>query len=94
VASTPHRFKVGDWVRVKPANPEGNPRTPHYCRTKVGIVGQLHGTCENPQDHRDIYPPLCTVVFEVAEIFGGSVRDKLYVDLHEEWLEPAALGER
>ena len=89
MASTEHRFKVGDRVRVKADNPEGNPRTPRYCRSKVGIVNELHGTRPNPEDHRDIYPPLCTVVFEVAEIFGGSVKDKVYVDLHEEWLDPA-----
>lgn len=87
--SVEHVFKVGDRVRVKTDNPDGNPRTPHYVRNKVGVVTTLHGVRENPLDHRDVYPPLCTVVFEVREVFGGTSTDKLYVDLHEEWLDPA-----
>jgi hypothetical protein len=30
-----------------------------------------------------VYPALCTVAFAVQS------RDRLYVDLHEDWLEPA-----
>jgi hypothetical protein len=89
VNSVAHRFKVGDRVRVKADVADGNPRTPHYVRTRAGLVVELHGTRANPEDHRDIYPPLCTVAFVVADVFGGAVTDKLYVDLHEEWLEPA-----
>lgn len=87
--SAPHRLKTGDRVRVKTENPSGNPRTPHYVRDKVGVVAELHGTRANPLDHRDIYPPLCTVAFEVGEVFGVSSIDKLYVDIHEDWLDPA-----
>ena len=43
----------------------------------------------NPLDHRDVYPPLCSVRFLVREVFGGASRDTLSVDLHEDWLEPA-----
>ena len=78
-----HQFRVGDHVRVKAAQEGGNPRTPAYVRGQVGQVVSLHGQMENPLDHRDVYPPLCTVAFAVQE------RDRLYVDLHEEWLEPA-----
>jgi hypothetical protein len=89
VINAQHVYKVGDRVRVKPDNAAGNPRTPHYVRSKVGVVGELHGTRANPEDHRDVYPPLCTVIFVVADVFGGTASDKLYVDLHEEWLDPA-----
>ena len=54
-------------------------------RGQVGQVVSLHGQMENPLDHRDVYPPLCTVAFPVPE----HERDRLYVDLHEDWLEPA-----
>ena len=81
-----HRFQVGDRVRVEPANPAGNPRTPAYIRGKSGVVIALHGCIVNPLDHRDVYPPLCSVLFQVGEVFGGASRDTLSVDVHEDWL--------
>ena len=84
-----HRFARGDRVRVKAENATGNPRTPPYARGKIGRVTDLHGRIPNPLDHRDVYPPLCTVAFSVGDVFGGPSRDSLHVDLHEDWLEPA-----
>ena len=84
-----HRFRVGERVRVKQANPSGNPRTSAYVRGNTGIVTALHGSIDNPLDHRGVYPPLCSVVFPVREVFGGASRDMLSVDLHEDWLAPA-----
>jgi hypothetical protein len=81
-----HRFRVGDRVQVEPANPTGNPRTPAYIRGKRGVVTGLHGSIVNPLDHRGVYPPLCSVLFRVGEVFGGGSRDTLSVDLHEDWL--------
>ena len=83
------RFEVGDRVRVMAENPAGNPRTPVHVRGKTGLVAALHGVTPNPLDHRGLYPPLYSVVFEVREVFGGSSRDTLWVDVHEDWLEPA-----
>ena len=80
-------FKVGDKVVVKPENPDGNPRTPAYIRGKKGVIAEVHGVIDNPRDHRGLYPPLYTVVFEVNEIFGTGTQDKLCIDLHEDWLE-------
>ena len=88
-AEATHRFHVGERVRVMQANPAGNPRTPAYVRGKEGIVTALHGSIENPLDHRGVYPPLCSVVFPVGEVFGGASQDTLSVDLHEDWLAPA-----
>lgn len=85
---TRHRFHVGDSVRVERANPAGNPRTPAYIRGKSGTVTALHGCVVNPLDHRSVYPPLCTVLFSVRDVFGGSGHDTLSVDLHEDWLAP------
>ena len=89
-ADSLHRFQVGDRVEVERANPAGNPRTPAYIRGKSGIVTALHGRIPNPLDHRDVYPPLCSVLFVVREVFGGVSHDTLSVDLHEDWLTPAA----
>jgi hypothetical protein len=38
---------------------------------------------DNPQDHRDPYSPLYTVLFDVSD----AVRDEVAVDLHADWLE-------
>ena len=87
--SARHQLQVGDRVRVLAENPAGNPRTPAYIRGKTGVVAELHGVIYNPIDHRGIYPPLCSVVFVVRDVFGGTSTDKLRVDLHEDWLERA-----
>jgi Nitrile hydratase beta subunit len=84
-----HRFRVRDRVRVKRANPEGNPRTPAYVRGKEGVVTALHGRIVNPLDHHGVYPPLYSVLFSVREVFGGASQDTLSVDLHEDWLAAA-----
>lgn len=81
------KFKVGDRVRVKEAQPAGNPRTPMYVRGKTGVIVATHGVITNPHDHRGLYPPLYTIMFEVKDLFGEPDGDKLCVDVHEEWLE-------
>jgi nitrile hydratase len=84
-----YKFKVGERVRVKLENPLGNPRTPRYVRGKQGVIVAVHGVINNPHDHRGLYPPLYTLVFGVNEVFGTPNSDKLWVDVHEEWLESA-----
>ena len=58
-----------------------------YIRGKRGVVVDVHGVISNPRDHRGLYPPLYTVAFDVAELFGEASQEKLWVDVHEEWLE-------
>jgi len=89
VRPSAHRFSVGELVRVRDDQPGGSPRTPGYARGKVGTVVALHGQIPNPLDHRDRYPPLCTVRFELQELTGRPARDYVTADLHEDWLEPA-----
>ncbi len=84
--STPHRFAVGDRVRVRDDAPGGNPRTPGYLRGRPGVVLLCHGVIENPLDHRDPYPPMCSVAFELHDRPAG--RDEIVAEVHEEWLEP------
>ena len=87
MAAENYKFHVGDQVRIKQENPAGNPRTPKYVRGKQGVIVAVHGVIPNPHDHRGLYAPLYTVLFDVNEIFGGSSHDKLRVDVHDEWLE-------
>jgi hypothetical protein len=86
--STQHRFRIGDRVRVRTDGPTTNPRTPAYIKASSGVVARLHGTMLNPLDHHGVYAPLCSVEFEVGDVFGTASRDRLSVDLHEDWLEP------
>lgn len=86
---TAHRFAVGDHVRVLRERADGNPRTPHYARGRVGTVVVVHGVIENGLDHRGLYPPLCTVQFDIAELTGRQGSEVVTADLHEEWLTPA-----
>ena len=81
------RFRIGDRVRVKAANPDGNPRTPPYIRGKTGTVIAVHGCIDNPIDHRGIYPALYTVEFELRHVFGTDSADRIASDIHEDWLE-------
>ncbi len=86
------RFSVDDRVRVLRQREDGNPRTPVYVRGRVGRVTHAYGVLDNPLDHRDPYPPLYTVVFDLAQVFERPSRDQVAVDLHEDWLEPASGG--
>jgi hypothetical protein len=88
------KFKVGDPVVVAPQDPSGNPRTPRYIRGKRGIIGAVHGTLENPRDHRGIYQPLYTVRFDLSELSSCQDQDSVWVDVHEEWLSALKPGER
>ena len=87
-----YRFLIGDRVRVKRENPEGNPRTPAYVRGHKGVVTFVHGVMENTIDHHGVYPPLYTIGFNVQDLFGGESSDKVWVDVHEEWLEETGRG--
>jgi hypothetical protein len=84
---TPHRFRVGDRVRVRTEVAGGNPRTPPHVRGRTGVVVACHGVIVNPLDHHDAYPPMCSVAFVLADGPGG--RDELVAEVHEEWLELA-----
>ena len=80
---SPQRFGVGDRVRVLDEVPGGNPRTPRYLRGRTGTVVRCHGLIENPLDHRDVYPPLYSVVFTTSD---GGPSDEVLADIHDDWL--------
>jgi hypothetical protein len=88
------KFKVGDPVVVASENPSGNPRTPHYIRGKRGVIGSVHGVLENLRDHRGIHRPLYTVRFDLSEVSTCRDPDSIWVDVHEEWLNPVRPEER
>jgi len=93
--NTPPRFAVGERVRAKKINPTGHTRLPRYARGNFGVVDRIHGAHifpdsnahfrgENPQH-------LYSVRFSARELWGeaAAARDAVYIDLWEDYLEPA-----
>ncbi len=89
------RYLVGQRVRGRNMNPVGHTRLPRYARGRTGIVERdqgvqvfpdtnVYGRGENPQH---VY----SVRFAARELWGeeASARDSVYIDLWENYLEPA-----
>ena len=91
----PARFRAGQRVRARNMQPPGHTRLPRYARGKLGTVerdrgvfvfpdSNAHWLGENPQH-------LYSVRFAAREVWGpqAPARDCLFVDLWDEYLEPA-----
>lgn len=89
------RFQVGQPVRARNIHPTGHTRLPRYARGKLGTVDRDHGVFlfpdtnahflgENPQH---VY----AVRFAASELWGehAGSRDAVYIDMWEDYLEPA-----
>lgn len=91
------RFAPGDRVRARNLNPRGHNRLPRYVKGRLGTVVEDYGVYalqdsdENGQlpleDPQHVY----SVRFAGRELWGdrSGARDAVYVDLWEEYLEPA-----
>ena len=93
-ASAPPRFAPGDRVRALNRHPRGHTREPRYVRGHVGVVHEHYGS--------QVYPDLSahgvdeghhlySVRFDAGELWGESAdaNSVVYVDLWEDYLEPA-----
>lgn len=93
--NTPPRFAVGQQVRAKKINPTGHTRLPRYARGNVGVVDRVHGAHVFPDSNahfRGESPQyLYSVRFSARELWGeaASSRDAVYIDLWDDYLEPA-----
>jgi nitrile hydratase subunit beta len=93
---TAPRFKPGDKIAVRNINPDGHTRLPRYIRGKRGTIEKVHGSFNLPDTNahgRGKNPqPVYTVRFDAREVWGeqAAVRDTIYVDLWESYLEPAS----
>ena len=91
----PGRFRLGDQVRVRNRHPRGHTRAPRYVRGRTGTIERHHGTFVFPDANahgRGPQPqPLYSVRFAAAELWGkdGDPDSVVYVDLWEEYLDPA-----
>jgi len=92
---------LGTQVRVRRAYPPGHTRAPYFTRGKTGIVADTAGVHRNPEELAyGIYDGARLGVYRVCfrqhdlwDGYQGSPLDTLYVDIYENWLEPAATTE-
>jgi hypothetical protein len=97
VAAVP-RFRPGDAVMVRHDNPASHTRLPRYVRGKVGVVQEDYGvfsfndTNAHGQGHKPQH--VYSVRFTARAVWGANAsdRDGLYIDLFDDYLDPAAAG--
>jgi nitrile hydratase len=85
------RFKAGDRVKVRSIHPLGHTRSPRYVRGKTGVVRRDHGTYVFPdtnahragENRQHVY----SVEFSARELWGRNDRERLMIDLWEDYLE-------
>jgi nitrile hydratase subunit beta len=94
-AEVAREFRVGDQVRARNINPMGHTRLPRYVRGKVGVVQREMGVQAladtNAYDRGENPQLVYSVRFAARELWGeeASHLDGVYVDLWDEYLEPA-----
>lgn len=92
------RFNVGDGVLARNLHPSGHTRLPRYVRGKRGVIDRVHGTFVYPDTNAhglgEQPQPLYSVRFEARELWGPDAPacDCLYIDLWEDYLDPAERG--
>jgi nitrile hydratase beta subunit len=89
------KFQPRQRVRARKINPVGHTRLPRYARGKAGTIERDHGL----HDFQDAVAqglgkkpqPLYSVRFLARELWGDEAnsRDSVYVDMWEDYLEPA-----
>jgi nitrile hydratase len=95
VENLPARFKSGDRVRARNIHPVGHTRLPRYARGRLGVIDREGGIQSFPDtavygrevNRQHVY----SVRFAARELWGdqAGVRDSVYIDLWENYLEPA-----
>jgi nitrile hydratase subunit beta len=93
--NVPATFNVGGRVRARNINPVGPTRSPRYVRGKTGTIERDHGVFVFPDTNgrfvgekpQHVY----SVRFSARELWGeqASPQDSAYVDLFDDYLEPA-----
>ena len=93
-AAAPPRFRPGDQVRARNRHPAGHTREPRYLRGRVGVIHDHHGAHILPDLSAEgvcVGRHLYSVRFEASELWGENANGNsaVYVDLWEDYLEPA-----
>lgn len=92
---TAPRYREGDRVRAVNRHPAGHTRQPRYVRGRVGTVLRPVGAEPLPEaaaEDRCEPQHLYLVRFESAELWGpqATANDALFIELWDEYLEPAS----
>ncbi len=89
------KFKAGDAVIARNINPSGHTRLPRYLRGKSGTVENDHGVFSLPDSmaHGSGEKPqhVYCLRFNARTVWGASAspRDSFYVDMWDDYLDPA-----
>jgi nitrile hydratase beta subunit len=89
------RFQVGQRVRARNMHPAGHTRLPRYTRGKLGTIDRDHGVYVLPDSNAHFLGEkpqhVYSVRFAARELWGeqASPRDGVYVDMWDDYLEPA-----
>jgi nitrile hydratase len=92
--TAPPRYRPGDPVRAVNRHPTGHTREPRYVRGRRGVIHEYHGAHFYPDRNAEgvrVARPLYTVRFAARELWGehADASSAVYVDLWEDYLEPA-----
>ena len=89
------RFHMGQRVRARNMHPVGHTRIPRYVRAKLGTIDRDHGVFVFPDTNAHFLGEkpqhVYSVRFAVRELWGeqAAPHDAVYVDLWDDYLEPA-----
>ncbi len=87
------KYQAGDVVRVRNINPHGHTRCPRYVRGKTGVIRRDHGNYVFPDTnaHRagEKRQRVYSVELTAHELWGKAGRERILIDLWEDYLEPA-----
>lgn len=85
-------FSPGDKVRAVNINPATHTRLPQYIRGKCGVVAHDHGVFVFPDTNAELLGEkpqhVYSVMFTARELWGegAPARDKIYIDLFENYI--------
>ena len=94
VPAAPH-FRAGQRVRARNMHPIGHTRLPRYVRAKLGVIDRDHGVFVFPDTNAHFLSEkpqhVYSVRFAARELWGqqAAPMDSVYVDLWDDYLEPA-----
>jgi nitrile hydratase len=89
------RFQLGQRVHARNINPVGHTRLPRYARGKTGTIHRDHGVFVFPDTNAQFLGEkpqhVYSVRFAARELWGeqSPVQDSVYVDMWDDYLEPA-----
>jgi nitrile hydratase beta subunit len=94
IALTP-RFYVGERVRGRNIHPTTHTRMPRYTRGRTGVVERMRGVFNLPDREHGAGEPtpqhVYLIRFPARALWGDDApaHDALYIDMWEDYLEPA-----